>query len=185
MFRVLVKCQELLNSVSFEEETALGGSSFVASFLRIRNRLPVSRASHTQRHLCFQIRLVKNRKDLVAVECFKLCVQVLLVVRAVCVGVQTYSIQIVRVQVTKLHSIPTLHNVRWVQIQALLAVNALILDQLIVYAEISNRQAVEVQEELIWLWVAFQIKVDNSFAQVVAALVQGELEIVFKFGKEG
>lgn len=118
-------------------------------------------------------------------ECFKLCVQVLLVVRAVCVGVQTYSIQIVRVQVTKLHSIPTLHNVRWVQIQALLAVNALILDQLIVYAEISNRQAVEVQEELIWLWVAFQIKVDNSFAQVVAALVQGELEIVFKFGKEG
>ena len=59
------------------------------------------------------------------------------------------------------------------------------MNQLIVDAEISYRQAVKVQEELIRLWIALQIKVDNSFAQVVAACVQSQLEVVFKFGEEG
>lgn len=42
----------------------------------------------------------------------------------------------------------------------------------------------EVKEKLTLLWLFVQVKIDNSFAQVITALINCQLEIILNFGNK-
>ena len=53
---------------------------------------PFMRNGHHKRHFSFKVRLIKDREDLVAIECFELCVQVLVSILSINIAVQAYSV---------------------------------------------------------------------------------------------
>jgi hypothetical protein len=68
-----------------------------SSLNRIANCFPLLWASECQSHLRFQVRLVEHWEDLVAVEGFKLSVQVLILVTLVSVLVETHTVLVVSI----------------------------------------------------------------------------------------
>ena len=65
---------------------------FKPSFALIAYSFPFMRNGHHKRHFSFKVRLIKDREDLVAIECFELCVQVLASILSINIAVQAYSV---------------------------------------------------------------------------------------------
>ena len=87
--------------------------SQIVSFLdSVRDSAPVSWAQDDQAHLGLEIRLVETRENSESVEGLKLRVEVLLLVGAICEGMETDTVLTVWRQVAHLHCVPPLGKVR-------------------------------------------------------------------------
>lgn len=178
-----VEFQKVRNVMSIQYSLGIVRPSVVVSFLeRIAHRFPVGRATDSQGHFCLERGLIENREYVVAVESFKLGVQVLLLVGLVNIGVQTNTVCVVGVQVLKLNSVPALDNVGLSESKALIGVNPCCF--LIVDCQVRDRYCLEVEPKLVVTGLSLDIEVDDGFAHVKVAFAEAKLEIVFNFAQK-
>ena len=113
-----------------------------------------------------------------AMESLKLTVEVLLFVTGVSVGVQTHSVGVVEVEITKLHGVPPFANMRFFQHQPLVLVKVSATEFLIVDCKIWDSNCLKVDPEVAIWWGILKIEVYGGFAHVVVALVNRDLKII-------
>lgn len=97
---------------------------------------------------------------------------------------QTHTVRVVRIQPLALDSVPAELNIGLLKLDLLVAEDFVAGDLLVVNLKIAQGHCLEIQEKFTIFRFFLQVKVDDSFAEVVRAFVQGELEIVFDFADE-
>lgn len=114
-----------------------------------------------------------------AMEGFKLGVEVLLAVFAVSERVETDLVLIVWIDVSQRHCVPS--NVHmWLLKGNLLSLELILAWELLfVDLQLCDCHRLQVEEELSIIWGCFQIEVDYRVAEIVISLIQCKLEIIF------
>jgi cephalosporin-C deacetylase-like acetyl esterase len=83
----------------------------ITSVLSIRNHSPHSRTYHAERHLGFETRLIKAWEYSVAMESFKLRIEILLAIRLVDELMKPSPVFLIWSKVLEAHNIPSLAQI--------------------------------------------------------------------------
>ena len=180
---ILIELKEPLDSRAFQDvsSTVIGVAQIIARLNGVADSSPVGWAQHDKRHLRLEVGLIKAWEHSESMEGLKLRVEILLVIGAVLEGVEANAIFIVWRQVTKLDSIPALHNVGsskgdHLVLEALRAARA----DSIVDHQVGHSKGLRVNEEVfVVVWLLLQIEVDDCVSEIIVTFLQRELEVVF------
>jgi hypothetical protein len=154
---------------------------FISFFDRVRDSFPTLGTSDCKCHLCFEAWLIEHWEYMITMECFKLRVEVLLLVGSVNIWMKTNSVCVVNIEVADLDSVPSKSDVCFFQFYSLISIYRATRNSLVIDWEIGYCNSLEVNKEFPISWHFDKVEVHYRFADVVMSFVECELEIIFNF----
>ena len=112
-------------------------------------------------------------------ECFKLRVQVLLLVCLISISVEANTSFAVDTHVAELNGIPPDSDMGFVESNALVLESISSCDHLIVDRQLADSKSVAVNEQFPFLWFSVYVEVDDCITQVIVSLFERKLEVIF------